>query len=69
MHSDGPFRHEGEELLIVIRGQSEVTIENGRVHVLSTGDSMYLRNDPAHVWRNPSADTFEMIWICVGKSF
>jgi DNA-binding transcriptional MerR regulator/quercetin dioxygenase-like cupin family protein len=69
VHSNGSYRHEGEEFLIVIRGQFEVTIENDRVHVLSSGDSMYFRSDLNHGWRNPGADTCELIWICVGNSF
>jgi transcriptional regulator with XRE-family HTH domain len=69
VHSNGSYRHEGEEFLIVVRGQFEVTIENERVHVLSGGDSMYFRSDLNHGWRNPGAETCELIWICVGNSF
>jgi len=69
VHSNGSYRHEGEEFLVVVRGQFEVTIENERIHVLSGGDSMYFRSDLNHGWRNPGSETCELIWICVGNSF
>ena len=69
IHSNGSYRHEGEEFLVVISGEFEVTIENSRVHQLTKGDSLYFRSNLFHSGRNPGQDTAELIWIGVGDSF
>jgi DNA-binding transcriptional MerR regulator/mannose-6-phosphate isomerase-like protein (cupin superfamily) len=69
IHSNGSYRHEGEEFLVVISGEFEVTIENSRIHRLTKGDSLYFRSHLFHSWRNPGPETAELIWIGVGDSF
>lgn len=69
VHSNGAYRHEGEEFLIVIAGEFEVTIENSRINRLTKGDSLYFRSNLFHSWRNPGQETTELIWIGVGDSF
>lgn len=69
IHSNGAYRHEGEEFLIVIAGEFEVTIENSRINHLTKGDSLYFRSNLFHSWRNPGQETAELIWIGVGDSF
>ncbi|MFT4116050.1 MerR family transcriptional regulator [Bradyrhizobium sp.] len=69
IHSNGSYRHEGEEFLVVISGEFEVTIDNARIHRLTKGDSLYFRSHLFHSWRNPGQETAELIWIGVGDSF
>lgn len=69
IHSNGSYRHEGEEFLSVVSGAFEITIDNSRVHVLTAGDTMYFRSNMLHAWRNPSNDVAEVLWICVGNTF
>lgn len=69
VHSNGSYRHEGEEFLVVIAGEFEVTLDNSRVHHLTKGDTLYFRSNLFHAWRNPGRETAELIWIGVGDSF
>ncbi|HEY0219147.1 MAG TPA: MerR family transcriptional regulator [Afipia sp.] len=69
IHSNGSYRHEGEEFLVVIEGEFEITIENSRVHHLTKGDTLYFRSHLFHSWRNPGREAAELIWIGVGNSF
>jgi mannose-6-phosphate isomerase-like protein (cupin superfamily) len=69
IHSNGSYRHEGEEFLVVVAGEFEITIDNSRVHRLTKGDTIYFRSNMFHSWRNPGRETAELIWIGVGDSF
>lgn len=69
VHSNGSYRHEGEEFLTVVSGAFEITIENSRVHLLTPGDTIYFRSNMLHSWRNPGKTVAEMLWICVGNTF
>ncbi|MFG1360968.1 MerR family transcriptional regulator [Xanthobacter pseudotagetidis] len=69
VHSNGAYRHEGEEFLVVIAGEFEITIDHSRVHHLTPGDTAYFRSDMFHSWRNPGRETAELIWIGVGDDF
>ncbi len=69
IHSNGSYRHEGEEFLVVVSGEFEITIDNNRVHHLTAGDTIYFRSNLFHAWRNPGRETAELIWIGVGDSF
>jgi len=69
VNSNGAYRHEGEEFLVVISGEFEITLENNRVHLLTKGDTIYFRSNLFHSWRNPGRETAELIWIGVGDSF
>jgi DNA-binding transcriptional MerR regulator/mannose-6-phosphate isomerase-like protein (cupin superfamily) len=69
INSNGAYRHEGEEFLVVIAGEFEITIDHSRVHLLTAGDTIYFRSNLFHSWRNPGKVTAELIWIAVGDSF
>lgn len=69
IHSNGAYRHEGEEFLLVVSGEFEITIDHTRVHHLTQGDTAYFRSDMFHSWRNPGRETAELIWIGVGDDF
>jgi DNA-binding transcriptional MerR regulator/mannose-6-phosphate isomerase-like protein (cupin superfamily) len=69
IHSNGSYRHEGEEFLAVVAGEFEITIADSRVHLLTVGDTIYFRSNIPHSWRNPGREVAELIWTCVGDSF
>ena len=69
VHSNGSYRHEGEEFLTVVSGEFEVTIENTRVHLLTKRDTIYFKSNLLHSWRNPGREVAELIWVCVGDTF
>jgi uncharacterized cupin superfamily protein len=50
------------EFVYVLDGQLEVIL--GPEHyLLNTGDAMTFRGRDAHTWRNPSAQTIEVLWV------
>ena len=69
VHSNGCYRHNGEEFLVVSAGTFEVTIEEERAYQLSAGDSMYFKSEQRHSWRNPGSGATQILWICAGNSF
>ena len=69
IHSNGYYRHEGEEFLVVVGGAFEVTIEEKRAYRLESGDSIYFNSEQRHSWRNPGLETTQILWVCAGNSF
>ena len=65
----GPsFSHEGEDGVVVLKG--EIEIEIGEVwHHLQAGDSIYFNAGIPHRWRNTSANSAEAIWLSTPPSF
>jgi transcriptional regulator with XRE-family HTH domain len=47
-----PMVHPGEELVHVLDGRLEFTVDDG-VYALAPGDSLHFRTDRPHQWRNP----------------
>ncbi len=50
------------EFVYVLQGQLEVIL-GPEHHTLNTGDAMTFRGRDAHTWRNPSAQTIEVLWV------
>lgn len=50
------------ECVYVLRGTIEVVLESGP-EVLSVGDAMTFPGTAPHTWRNPGAQTCEVLWI------
>ncbi|HEX4257826.1 MAG TPA: cupin domain-containing protein [Streptosporangiaceae bacterium] len=59
-----PMSHGGEELVYVMSGSLEFTI-NGRLHVLKPGDSLHFRTYQPHSWRNPGDELATAIWMAL----
>ncbi|WP_035587399.1 helix-turn-helix domain-containing protein [Hippea jasoniae] len=57
-----PHSHNGEELVIVIKGEIEIEI-GGKTYILGEGDSAVYNSNIPHRWRNPSDKTTEVIWV------
>jgi DNA-binding transcriptional MerR regulator/quercetin dioxygenase-like cupin family protein len=67
--SHGAYSHEGEELVFVLMGEIEITIEDARVHLLRQGDSIYFRSSWQHSWCNPGRTTAILLWVNTPPSF
>ena len=66
--SGPPFSHEGEDGVVVLRG--ELDVEVGSLwHLLKAGDSIYFSAGLSHRWRNPGRETAEAIWLSTPPSF
>lgn len=67
--SDGPYSHEGEEFIFVLRGVLALNIEGyGDVRV-EAGDSLNFKSTRPHSWNNPSKDFTQVLWISTPSSF
>ena len=59
-----PLEHPGEELVYVISGQLEFTV-NDRVYLLGPGDALHFRTVQEHAWRNPGREPAEALWMAL----
>jgi transcriptional regulator with XRE-family HTH domain len=57
-------RHPGEEFLIVVDGQLELTLMGSEPRLLETGDSAYYAGDRMHLFANASTEA-KLTLICV----
>ena len=65
----GPaFSHEGEDGVVVLKGQLKVEV-GGVWHDLASGDSIYFNSELPHRWCNRSRRKAEAIWISAPPSF
>ena len=62
-----PMNHPGEELVIVIEGAMDFTVD-GRDYQLETGDSIHFRTQLPHSWSNPRDTPARAIWLVVRSS-
>jgi transcriptional regulator with XRE-family HTH domain len=63
-----PFLHEGEECVMITRGQLEITIA-GDLYVVSEGDSLTYDAGLPHWYRNPTDSGAELIGAMSPPSF
>ncbi|MBC9822903.1 cupin domain-containing protein [Terrabacter sp. MAHUQ-38] len=56
-----PLAQPGEELVYLLSGSMEFEIDT--TYQLRQGDSLHLRTDHPHRWRNPSARPAKAVWI------
>lgn len=60
-HRGEPISHDGEELMMVLRG--ELTVElDGQVSVLSEGDSIHFDSRRTHLTWNHTTDVTTVLW-------
>jgi len=67
-HTDGMYRHEGEDLGYVLEGELELFLEGNTYH-LEPGDSFLFRSERSHSYRNPGKTETRVIWINTPPSF
>ncbi len=66
--SGPPFSHEGEDGVVVLKGQLDVEV-GGVWHALGPGDSIYFSSEVPHRWRNGGRTETEAIWMSTPPSF
>jgi transcriptional regulator with XRE-family HTH domain len=65
----GPaFSHEGEDSVVVFKGQLKVEV-GGVWHDLASGDCIYFDSELPHRWCNQSKRDAEAIWVSAPPSF
>jgi len=59
---DEYYRHDGEELVYVVRGQIEIDVE-GELHTAAAGDSVYYPGGYRHRWRSLSDEEVRLVVV------
>jgi mannose-6-phosphate isomerase-like protein (cupin superfamily) len=66
--SGGAYSHEGEELVFVLEGTLEVTVDE-LPYVVGEGESIYYPSTLAHSYRNPGESPVRCVWVCTPSTF
>ncbi len=69
-HADSgpvPMVHPGEELVVLLAGEMEFTVD-GEAYVLGEGDSIHFRANRPHSWANPADVPARAIWLAIRSS-
>lgn len=61
--SHGCYEHEGEEIIYVLKGEFEISIECNEPYTLHEGDSLQFESTRAHSWKNNSKEEAVVLWI------
>jgi transcriptional regulator with XRE-family HTH domain len=64
----GPFRHDGEEVGLVLEGALELVVETER-HVVGTQASFFFRSDRPHRYRAAPGAPCRVVWINTPPTF
>lgn len=59
-----PMEHPGEELVFVLDGVLEFSVEDQRFR-LQKGDAIHFRTDRRHTWRNPGTRDARAVWMAL----
>jgi DNA-binding transcriptional MerR regulator/uncharacterized cupin superfamily protein len=57
------YTHEGEEFLHVLRGQLEITLDDGGTYHLRSGDSFCFESNNPHRWANRGKREAWILWV------
>ncbi len=57
-----PHSHNGEELVIVLKGKLEIEV-GGKSYILNEGDSAVYNSNIPHKWKNRYNGQTEVIWV------
>ncbi len=66
--SGEPYTHEGEEFLIVLRGELQLDLSGEEYH-LKRGDSFYFESAVPHHWKNPGRIETWVLWVNTPPTF
>jgi len=66
--SGEPYTHEGEEFLLVMRGELQIAL-GGKEFFLKTGDSFYFESAVPHTWKNPGTSETWVLWVNTPPTF
>jgi DNA-binding transcriptional MerR regulator/mannose-6-phosphate isomerase-like protein (cupin superfamily) len=62
------YTHEGEEFLMVMRGQLQLALDGQEYH-LKVGDSFYFESATPHRWKNPGRSETWVLWVNTPPTF
>jgi DNA-binding transcriptional MerR regulator/mannose-6-phosphate isomerase-like protein (cupin superfamily) len=62
------YTHEGEEFLLVMRGELHLALD-GQEYCLKSGDSFYFESATPHRWRNPGRSETWVLWVNTPPTF
>jgi len=62
-----PMMHPGEELVLMLAGDMEFTID-GETYAVGEGDSIHFRANRPHSWANPTDAPARAIWLAIRSS-
>ena len=65
---EGPFQHEGEEFVTVLKGSIAVSLD-GKSYVMKKGDTMYFDGTEPHSFKNRSKGISESLHVTTPPSF
>ncbi len=63
------YSHEGEEFLYILRGQLEISLDEGKEFRLKSGDSFYFESSTPHRWLNPGKNETCVLWVNTPPTF
>lgn len=63
-----PIGHKGEEVVLVVEGTAEVQVEDS-TYTLHAGDSIRVKGETKHRWRNPGAEPAILLFAVTPPSF
>jgi len=62
------YTHEGEEFLLVLRGELQLALD-GEEFRLKSGDSFYFESATPHRWKNPGRSDTWVLWVNTPPTF
>ncbi|MGA2629382.1 MAG: cupin domain-containing protein [Terriglobia bacterium] len=63
------YAHEGEEFLFLLRGQLDISLDDGESFKLRPGDSFYFESSTPHRWSNPGQEETWILWVNTPPTF
>jgi DNA-binding transcriptional MerR regulator/mannose-6-phosphate isomerase-like protein (cupin superfamily) len=66
--SGEPYTHEGEEFLMVLRGELQLAVDS-QEYRLKSGDSFYFESATPHRWKNPGRSETWVLWVNTPPTF
>lgn len=66
--SEGPYRHDGEEMGVVLEGTLELTVDK-QVYDLEPGDAFYFSSSRTHGYRNKGKEETRLVWVITPPTF
>jgi len=66
--SGEPYTHQGEEFLLVMRGELQIALANEEYR-LRAGDSIYFESTTPHRWKNPGSRETSVLWVNTPPTF
>jgi transcriptional regulator with XRE-family HTH domain len=62
------YTHEGEEFLLVLRGELQLALDREEYR-LRSGDSFYFESSTPHRWKNPGRSETWVLWVNTPPTF